>query len=409
MGYFLFLASDYKPRPGGIASYLDSLARGLIAVGDRVRILAVVEPDDCARIAFLEHYEPWVSPFVVVHDTRPQQWLAGKCVSVLEIVRCLWPAGRRVLERTSLFQSSRAATTALERIVADDPPSMVVIGHLDLNLYPLVLCLQEHRVPYALIAHDFEISKRAYRVNDIVRRGLMVRGARWLAANSSHTKRLLEAWGVQETRIVTVHPPIAEEAIRESAAAAAIRRTGCFSIVTVSRIVRNKGIDIVVRALKTLVDEGVPCRYVVAGDGPERPALERLADDLGVRQNVVFTGYVTEESKWSLLREADVFVMPSRVNPHVQHEGFGLAFIEAAAFGVPGIGSTGGGIPDAIVDGRTGLLVREESPGDLAQAMLFLYRNPDQRHAMGEAARERATREFSPRSTAGRFRTLCLQ
>jgi hypothetical protein len=62
MSRFLFIASDYKPKPGGIAAYLDSLARGLIALGDTVYILGLVSPED-KRIAFLERYEPWVSPF----------------------------------------------------------------------------------------------------------------------------------------------------------------------------------------------------------------------------------------------------------------------------------------------------------------------------------------------------------
>jgi glycosyltransferase involved in cell wall biosynthesis len=118
---------------------------------------------------------------------------------------------------------------------------------------------------------------------------------------------------------------------------------------------------------------------------------------------VRFTGFINDDAKWRLLRNADVFVMPSRVDPSVQHEGFGLAFIEAAAFGVPGIGSTGGGIPEAIIHGETGLLVPEDSVERLAAALIFLYRNPDKREAMATRATERARSEFSSITIAAHF------
>jgi hypothetical protein len=88
---------------------------------------------------------------------------------------------------------------------------------------------------------------------------------------------------------------------------------------------------------------------------------------------------------------------------HKQHEGFGIAFIEAAAFGVPGVGSRAGGIPDAVLHGETGLLVPQESPEKLAEALMFLYRNPEKRKAMGEAGMKRAKSLFPARVIAARF------
>ena len=84
-------------------------------------------------------------------------------------------------------------------------------------------------------------------------------------------------------------------------------------------------------------------------------------------------------------------------------ESFGIAFAEAAAFGVPAVGSKSGGIPDAVVDGETGILVPEESDVDLADALTLLYQKPEIRKQMGMAARERARRQFSPRVIAARF------
>ena len=95
---FLFIASDYKPWPGGIAAYLDTLARGLISLGDTTKVLAIVHPDEKERIGFLETYEPWVIPFPMVQDDKPANWLDRKWFSLLEVLRCLSPTCRRVLE-----------------------------------------------------------------------------------------------------------------------------------------------------------------------------------------------------------------------------------------------------------------------------------------------------------------------
>ena len=402
----MFVASDYKPLPGGIAAYIDDLARGLISLGCEATVLAVVEGGDDERVEFLRQYEEWVIPFELIYDKRPKSWLGNKCVSLLEIGRCVSPTARRVLERTSLFEGSVKALSKLERILVPARPTMIVFGSLDIRLYPFALFLRAHGIPYGIIAHDVEVYRSPDKRNDLVRRGLMLEGAGWIAANSHHTKLLLEAWGMSDKTEI-VHPPIAEEAIKESCRLGPIPTTkGALKLVTVCRLVKGKGIDIVLHALKILAADGVPYQYVICGDGSERKYLESLVDELGLRDRVQFEGYITDERKWHLLRTSDVFVMPSRVSPGNSHEGFGIAFVEAAAFGLPGVGSVGGGIPDAVVDGETGILVPQESPERLAEALSFLYRSPAKRQEMGRVGAERARREFSPGAIAARFQEV---
>jgi glycosyltransferase involved in cell wall biosynthesis len=404
--HFLFIASDYKPWPGGIATYIDSLARGLISLGDTTTVLAVVRPDEKERIGFLETYEPWVIPFQLVHDVKPGNWLGRKFISLLEILRCQSPNCRCVLDRTCFFEASTFSVTRLETLLSEMKPTTIVFGHLDVKLYALALPLLERRLPYGILAHDAEICRLPNnKKNDLVKRGMMLRGASWIAANSRHTKSLLDMWRIPSHRVKIVHPPISEEAVRESdVVKPVLGKDDVLSLVTVCRLVKGKGIDVVMRALKILAASGIPYRYVVGGEGPERRFLETLVDDLGLRNKVQFRGFITDDEKWGLLRNSDVFVMPSRVDTNVQHEGFGIAFIEAAAFGVPAVGSRAGGIADAVLDGETGILVPEESPADVADALTFLYRQPETRRKMGKAARERARSFFSPRAIAARFR-----
>jgi glycosyltransferase involved in cell wall biosynthesis len=404
--HFLFIASDYKPWPGGIATYIDSLARGFMSLGDKTKVLAVVKPEEKERIGFLETYEPWVAPFELVQDDKPANWLGRKCVSLLEILRCLNPQCRRVLERASFFESSTAAITRLDRLLSKEKPTAIVFGHLDVKLYALALALLERKIPYVIIAHDYEICRHLNnKKNDLVTRGVMLKGASWIAANSRHTKSLLEMWRISMGRVKVIHPPISEEALRESAVLQPVfRKNNDLNLVTVCRLVRGKGIDVVIRALKILTARGIPYRYVIGGEGPEKKFLEALVDELGLGDKVHFKGSITDGEKWRLLRDGDVFVMPSRVDQKTQHEGFGIAFVEAAAFEVPAVGSQAGGIPEAVIDGKTGILVPEESPLDLADALTRLYRNPEIRKEMGRAGRERARREFSPMAIAARFR-----
>jgi phosphatidyl-myo-inositol dimannoside synthase len=408
---FLFILSDWRGAmiwPGGIAIYIDSLVRSLMSLGDTVKVLAVVQPDENERmIGFPETYGPWVIAFQLAHDDKPANWLGRKCVSLLEILRCLSPNCRRVLERASFFGASTASIARLEKLLSQEQPTTIVFGHLDVRLYALALSLLEWQRPYGIIAHDSEIYRSPNnKKNDLVKRGMMLKGASWIAANSCHTKSLLEAWEIPSGRAKIVHPPISEEAIGESAVLEPMFRKGDgLSLVTVCRLVKGKGIDIVLRALKILATRAIPYRYVIGGEGPERRSLEAFVDELGLGDRVHFQGSVVGEKKWRLLRNCDVFVMPSRLDSTIPwQEGFGIAFVEAAAFGVPAVGSRSGGIPDAVVDGETGILVPEESPLDLADALTFLYRKPEVRKEMGRAARERARREFSPKAIAVRFK-----
>lgn len=398
--------------PGGIAAYIDSLARGLVSIGDTVKMLAVIRPDEKEPVDFLEAQKPLVFPFQLTNDEKPHNWLGRKFFSILEILRCQSPRCYRFLNGASFFEASTGTILRLEAILSTEKPTAVIFGHLDARLYPLALCLLAQQVPYGIIAHDFEMYRPPnIKRNDNVIRGLMIKGASWIAANSRQTKSLLDAWRIPSERVKVIYPPISEEVLKESAVGTPLVRDGdCLNLLTICRLVRGKGVDIVLRALKILAAKGIPYRYVVGGDGPERKFLEGLADELELGRNVDFIGPVTGAKKWSAVRNADIFVMTSRPDATIPwQEGFGIAFAEAAAFGIPAVGSKSGGIPDAVIDGETGILVPEESPADVAEALTFLYRQPEKRKLMGKTARERALGLLSPTAIAARFREEVLK
>jgi len=151
-------------------------------------------------------------------------------------------------------------------------------------------------------------------------------------------------------------------------------------LVSVSRLVPQKGIDVAVRALPSLPADTV---LAVLGQGPERPRLEALARQLGVEDRVLLAGRVPDVAAW--LRRATVYVHPAR------WEGFGLGVLEAMLSGLPVVASRVSSLPELVADGETGLLVDPDDPVALAQAIGRALEQPQ----LGEAGRARSHREFS--------------
>ena len=155
---------------------------------------------------------------------------------------------------------------------------------------------------------------------------------------------------------------------------------GARVLLAVSRLTEQKGIDVAVRALDSLPDDTV---LVALGEGPERQALESLARELGVERRVFLPGRVPDVAAW--LRRATLLVHPAR------WEGFGLGVLEAMLAGLPVVASSVSSLPELVVDGETGVLVRPDDPAALALGVARALDEP----SFGDRGRARAHAEFS--------------
>ena len=144
---------------------------------------------------------------------------------------------------------------------------------------------------------------------------------------------------------------------------------GQFVFITVCRLLEKKGVDQVLRAFAQLLPAFPGMRYLVVGTGPYEAELQRLAAELGIAAAVAFAGNVAEHELVAHYRLGDVFVMPNRVLPNGDTEGFGLVFLEANACGLPVIAGRDGGSVDAVTDGENGLVVDGNSVPALLDAM----------------------------------------
>ncbi len=133
---------------------------------------------------------------------------------------------------------------------------------------------------------------------------------------------------------------------------------------------------------------------MIIGDGPLRKQLGALAASLGVADRVRFLGAMPQGEVLGWMRQAAMLVLPSVRTGTGRVEGLGMVVLEAAASGVPVIGSDIGGIPEAVIDGETGFLVPERDDEGLARRMGALWDDAALRHRMGAAARALVERKF---------------
>jgi glycosyltransferase involved in cell wall biosynthesis len=218
-----------------------------------------------------------------------------------------------------------------------------------------------------------------------VERGLAALADRIVAITESLRRFTVERVGVPAEKVETIHygldglpQPWGENPPDDVPAGARV-------LLSTSRLVAQKGIDVAIRALPELPADRV---LVVLGEGPDRPALEALARRLGVAGRVFLPGRVPDVSAW--LRRAEVYVHPAR------WEGFGLGVLEAMLAGLPVVASNVSSLPELVLDGETGVLVPPDDPGALAAAL----RSATPR--LGAAGRERARAEFSVARMADR-------
>jgi glycosyltransferase involved in cell wall biosynthesis len=159
-------------------------------------------------------------------------------------------------------------------------------------------------------------------------------------------------------------------------------------LLCVGRLAAPKGFDLALRALPAIAARFPDATLTLAGDGPERSALEALAERLGVAGRVAFRGWVAPERVPELMAEASLLLLPSR------REGLPLVALEAGLAELPLVGTRVGGTQEVVAHDETGLLVEAGDASGLARAALRLLEQPELASAMGRAARRRVASRF---------------
>ena len=156
----------------------------------------------------------------------------------------------------------------------------------------------------------------------------------------------------------------------------------------IGRLVDQKGCEVLVRAMPQVLALHPTARLTIVGDGPQRPRLQSLVNDLDLQKAVVFAGF--QPVTGALLDRMDALVVPSIYEP------LGIVALEAMARGRPVVASAVGGLPEVVEDGKTGVLVPAGRVIELAAAINRLLDSPQTRQSMGRAGLQRVRERFSP-------------
>jgi phosphatidylinositol alpha-1,6-mannosyltransferase len=319
------------------------------------------------------------------------------------------PAGRlRTFPGTWLWSQRAAALAASPAI------EFTWCGNLKPAGYPARWTWQRRGVPYGIMLHggDLLILRRQACRSQLKRRAAraLLGSAAVLVGNSRWTadlcRELLTELGVRiEDRIQTVplgadplvfRPGLNQEDVR--------RRYGldrrCRWLISVARLTRHKGLDIGIQALAQIAPDYPDLAYAVIGSGEELPSLERLARGLGVADRVRFLSGVPDADLPALYNCSEIYLGLSRVLDE-RAEGFGISLVEASACGVAVLAGRTGGIPDAVSDGETGLLVDTDGSATVVPALRRLLDDGSLRARLGDGGRRAVERYYNWDRVAG--------
>jgi phosphatidylinositol alpha-1,6-mannosyltransferase len=279
------------------------------------------------------------------------------------------------------------------RVVCTKRPDVIVCGHVVTGPAGFMAHLFL-RVPYVVFNYGSEIRRR--RRKSLV--NLVITQASAIIAISHFTRASLVARGIPPGRIRILYPGVDPDRFtpgdRDEARAGL---AGSKKLLTVSRLNElYKGHDTVIRALPLMLARIPEIEYLIVGSGPHQRYLQQLAVSLDVDAHVAFLGDVPDENLPEVYRQSDVVLQVSReARSGGGAEGFGIVCLEAGASGKPVVAGRSGGLPDAVLDGVTGVLIDPTDIAVVAETVVGLLKDPERARLFGEQGRARAVRDFT--------------
>jgi len=198
-----------------------------------------------------------------------------------------------------------------------------------------------------------------------------------IIANSEYTKNLAINKGVDQNKLVVINPGVdsTKELNKKSLdKVESLLKVKTPRLITVSRLDKRKNHEKIIMALRNLKQIYPNIIYICIGDGDERENIKQLVKELDLSTQVMFFKDISDDLKNSLIAKSDIFVMPSIIHK-TSVEGFGIAYIEAAQFGVPSLGGKDGGAPDAISHDKTGLICDGNDLDDIYSSLNSMIEN----------------------------------
>lgn len=384
----LLLTTDFKPNVGGIAEYLHNLWNEL---GDRCPATVM------SAIPATNHQ--WSHKYTLKHFSNSSS-----------IRHNVAPSPKESTDSPLLsllhYHPNRELLPFINSLSQEKLYIFVGVWHPISHFW--CRALRKAGIDYYLFVYGQELvipryqSLAASRLEDFAH-------AKGIYACSQATGALVQQTLALSLKIETIYPGVYEFPHQASLNQRVLDLRKQLSLqegpvlLSLSRLVFRKGIDLVLDSLSSIIQEFPTINYLVAGEGEERSVLASKAIALGIDSHVKFLGRVDESTKQALFTLCDLFVLPTREDHGQDWEGFGITFVEAAIAGKAAIGGKTGGVVEAITHGVTGLLVNTDDAKELQSAIGDLLRNSPLREQMGIAAKTRAQQQFSWSASANKL------
>lgn len=310
--------------------------------------------------------------------------------------------------RLRTIQGLLAWSHRLRRLAQAFDPAFIWCGNLKPAAFPALWVRRREGIPYGIMLYGSELLLLQQRTRRMPRKRwaarMAIRQAAVLVAVSDWTRRLslevLDELGLRPGEIEVRTIPLGTDPVhfRVGLDTRAVRERygldGGRWLLTVARLAAHKGIDTGLKVLAALREEHPDLRYAVVGTGIKQAELEALARDLGVADRVRFLTGVPDADLPAVYNCAELYLGLSRPE-ELLIEGFGIALTEASASGIPVIGGLAGGIPDAVRDGETGLLVDSTDLSAVVASVRSLLANKELTRRLGEAGRRAVESHFN--------------
>ncbi len=344
----VIVASDYFPTVGGVQTAVRNIALNSVRRGHSVIILSSLPPG----------------------NVPAQEIIDGVRV-------CRFPWGRQ--PAWSLTIRAMQTLFGMARAIREFKPDLVYIHFLTINA--LYILLLHYILRFRLVA-----SARGNDIQGIPHRSRLQRWMLPRLFNRSHAILFCSSYVQADAAsyLKNISPRTFIGVVGDGFDPAEFQTPRPFQypaayLLAMGRLVHKKGFDLLIRAFASIADEFPRVQLLIAGDGEERGALEKLIDELNLRARVVLLGFADRPTSIALFWGCEFFVLSSRLEP------FGIVVAEAMAAHKAVLATRSGGVSDLMQNGVNGLLV-EPTIDALANGMRQMLAHPDETRAMGERA-----------------------
>ncbi|MBU0995292.1 MAG: glycosyltransferase family 4 protein [Proteobacteria bacterium] len=265
-------------------------------------------------------------------------------------------------------------------------------------LIPAILFSKFYAVPFGVFTHGTDLLKHQGKVYSKIFNKLLD-AAEIVFSNSEQTKKILLSIGLKSHKIKVVYPNVNIQKFKDKASVETIiDRHNLHNkkiILTVSRLVERKGIDTFIKSMIIIIKSLPEAHYLIVGTGSYGEKLKELVCRYKLNKHITFAGFIPDEEINAYYSVCDLFVLVSRCLSIGDIEGFGIVFLEANYFGKPVLAGNSGGISEAVLHNKTGIIVDPDNIQEVAKAAVQLLENRTFSQKLGTAGRERVLNEFT--------------